>query len=81
MLAPVHSAVDINEYYGDISEMSEEFLTNAKRVDFPPKEPVTLELTPHAAAYVRHRGPGFRSQLSAILEAHIAEVEGSERRL
>ena len=69
------------EYYEDIPKMSEEFLATAKRVDFPPKEPVTVELTPRAAAYVRSRGLEFRLQLGAVLEAHIAEAEGRERRM
>ncbi len=81
-----------DKYYEDIPEMDEEFFENASF--FGPeeeakifaaaaaeadKETVSLQLTPQAAAYIRSRGPMFRSRLGAVLEAYVAQAEQSEQ--
>ncbi len=81
------------EYYADIPELDEAFFQSAQffgpeaeATEFAraaaevEKESVSIELTPSAAAYMRHRGPDFRSRLGAIIEAHIAEAARNEQR-
>lgn len=68
------------EYYEEFPELSEEFLANAKRVDYPPeqKELIAIEVAPSAAAYIRSHEPTLRQHLSAMIEAHIAKVAQDE---
>ncbi len=65
-------------YYEDIPPLDDEFWRNARRVSFPVREQISIELSPNTIAYFRENGNDYQTQIREVVEAYVVEAQAEE---